>query len=130
VRRASIALVLLFAAACSNMQLFVGQECDTLYFGTQRQDGGVVSDAEWRQFLADVVTPRFPDGLTWWDGEGQWRDAKGSLEHERTHILQLVHTSDARLNGAVAEIIAEYKRRFAQESVLHVRSDVWLPSSR
>jgi hypothetical protein len=112
------------------MQLFVGQECDTLYFGTQRQDGGIVSDAEWRQFLADVVTPRFPDGLTWWDGEGQWRDVKGALEHERTHILQLVHPSDARLNGAVVEIIAEYKRRFAQESVLHVRSDVWLPSSR
>jgi hypothetical protein len=129
VRRASIALVVLLAAACANVQMYVGQECDTLYFGTQRQDAGVVSDGEWRQFLAEVVTPRFPDGLTWWHAEGQWRDTKGAIEHERTYVLQLVHSSDARVNGDVAAIVAEYKRRFAQESVLQVRSDVWLPSS-
>src|SRR5262245_53088135 len=33
-----------------------------LYFGTARPDGAV-SEAEFREFLDRVVTPRFPDGL-------------------------------------------------------------------
>jgi hypothetical protein len=37
---------------------------ETLYFGRSRPDGGTVSDEEWKIFLADIVTPRFPEGLT------------------------------------------------------------------
>ncbi len=33
---------------------------DVVYFGRNRPDGGVVSDAEWQGFLDEVVTPRFP----------------------------------------------------------------------
>src|SRR5262245_20410541 len=35
-----------------------------LYFGRSIPGGGQVSDNEWEKFLADVVTPRFPDGFT------------------------------------------------------------------
>ena len=128
-RRASIALVLLLAVACGHAQLYVGQESEMLFFGTQRQDSDVVSETEWRQFLANVITPRFPDKLTWWAAEGQWRNGKAETEHERTYILQVLHPANARVNGPLAEIISEYKRRFAQEAVLHVRSYVWMPSS-
>lgn len=34
----------------------------------------MVSDEDWRAFLAAEVTPRFPDGLTVIDAAGQWRD--------------------------------------------------------
>ncbi|CAN5901195.1 hypothetical protein BH20GEM1_BH20GEM1_01780 [soil metagenome] len=33
--------------------------------------GTMVAD---RLFLAEVVTPRFPEGLTVWRAEGQWLD--------------------------------------------------------
>ncbi|MEX2248301.1 MAG: DUF3574 domain-containing protein, partial [Parvibaculum sp.] len=45
----------------------------TLYFGLDRGDGGTVSERDWRRFLAEVVTPRFPGGLTVIDAYGQWR---------------------------------------------------------
>ena len=116
-RIAIVALV--FLSACT-LQTFVERPCDTLYFGTQKPGGGVVTDTEWQQFLADVVTPRFPDGFTTWDANGQWRDQKGVIEHERTHILQIV---DPRENK-IREIIEAYKKQFAQEAVLRLHSQV------
>lgn len=120
-RIAIVALV--FLSACANLQMFVVQPCDTLYFGTQKPDGGVVSDAEWQQFLADVVTPRFPDGFTTWEANGQWRDQKGVIEHERTHILQIVGPGETKIR----EIIDAYKKQFAQEAVLRLHSHVDTP---
>ena len=44
-----------------------------LFFGRSNAGGEVVSDETWAAFLADTVTPRFPDGFTVVDGAGQWR---------------------------------------------------------
>jgi hypothetical protein len=125
VRRAALIAVLVLASCTSlqNVQMFAIEECDTLYFGTQKPDGGVVTDAEWQQFLADVVTPRFPDGFTTWEANGQWRDRKGVIEHERTHILQIVTPSETKIR----EIVEAYKRQFAQESVLRLHTHVGVP---
>ncbi len=41
-----------------------------LLFGRSLHGGGEVTDDQWRAFLADSVTPRFPDGLTVLDGAG------------------------------------------------------------
>ena len=116
-RIAPVALLLL--VACSGLVLYERQECDTLYFGTAKPDKSMVTDAEWKQFLADEVTPRFP-GFTHWEAHGSWKD-----QPEETHILQIVHT--AGHEAAIAAIMDAYKKRFAQEAVLQVRSDVWLP---
>lgn len=97
---------------------------DTLYFGTGRPDGGLVSAAQWRQFLETVVTPRFPQGLTISEVSGQWRGADGAIVREDTHVLQLVHPDDAASDGLVAEIAQHYKTQFAQEAVLRVSSRV------
>ena len=35
-----------------------------LYFGRDKNDGTQVSDEEWSKFLDEIVTPKFPDGLT------------------------------------------------------------------
>lgn len=93
---------------------------DFLYFGTARP-GGVVSPQEWRAFLAEVVTPRFPDGLTAWPAAGQWRAADGRITREDAYVLNIVHPRDARSDEALRAIAAAYRSRFAQESVLHVR---------
>jgi len=110
-------LFILWAIACSSV-LYVREQCDTLYFGTARPDGTSVTDAEWRQFVREVIEPHVP-GFTQWAAQGEWKG-----KSEATHVVQIVHS--AREQPPIAQMIAEYKQRFAQESVLHVRSIVWL----
>ena len=94
---------------------------DVVYFGRNRPDGGVVTDDEWRRFLDEVVTPRFPSGLTVLSASGQWRGEKGTVEREQAQVLTLLHSGDEWSRRAVAEVAGEYKRRFAQEAVLRER---------
>ena len=89
----------------------------TLYFGLTRPKGAV-SELEWQIFLRDEVTKRFPDGLTVWEAEGQWRTPAGSIDHERTKVLLLVHPDSTQARQSVTEVIASYRRMFEQESVL------------
>ncbi len=95
---------------------------DMVYFGRNRPGGGTVSDAEWHRFLDEVVTPRFPAGLTVVDATGQWRGQRGVVEQERSEIVTVFHAGGDGARRAVAEVAAEYKRRFQQEAVLRERS--------
>jgi hypothetical protein len=95
---------------------------DVVYFGRNRPDGGVVSDAEWQAFLNEVVTLRFPAGLTVVDAVGQWKGESGVVEQERSEIVTLMHDGGPGARTAVAELAAEYKRRFRQEAVLRERT--------
>jgi hypothetical protein len=95
---------------------------DVLYFGRNRPAGGTVSDAEWQEFLDQVVTPRFPAGLTVVSAAGQWRGQNGALEREQAEVLTVFHGGDETARRAIAEVIAEYKRRFQQEAVLRDRT--------
>jgi hypothetical protein len=94
---------------------------DTLYFGRNIPGGGTVSDAQWRAFLDEAVTPRFPDGLTLATAIGQWRGASGRIETEATQVVTLLHPGDAASREKVAAIAREYKQRFMQEAVLRER---------
>jgi hypothetical protein len=105
-------IVFVLAIACS-ATFRVQQVSDTLYFGTEKPDHSVVTETEWQQFLRDVVSPRFP-GFTHWEAHGSWKN-----KPEETHVLVIVHPNGE--SAAVAQIIDEYKRRFAQEAVLQVR---------
>jgi hypothetical protein len=89
----------------------------TLYFGLSHPYGSV-SETQWRAFLREQVTPRFPDGLTVWEANGQWRRDDGKIAHERAKILLLVHEDSAAIRPALEAIIASYKQRFYQQSVL------------
>lgn len=128
-----LALVLgLALAACASVERtapdavsgLTAQVADRLYFGRNIPGGGSVSDQAWAGFLAEVVTPRFPAGLTVWPAQGQWRGLSGVIERESSFVLELIHPDDAATERAIREIAAEYKRRFSQEAVLRVRDRV------
>ena len=89
----------------------------TLYFGLARPKGAV-SELEWQLFLRDEVTARFPEGLTVWEAEGQWRRADGIVDHERSKVLLLVHPDNTAARTAVRGLIERYRRTFDQRSVL------------
>ena len=92
-----------------------------LYFGLSRPGGGQVSGDEWDVFLEREITPRFPDGLTVLDANGQWRDKSGTIIREKTKLLILLHEQSPDRERAIDEIVRLYKERFQQESVLRVR---------
>jgi hypothetical protein len=94
---------------------------DILYFGRNTPGGAELSDSAWQQYVDEVLTPRFPAGLTIWDAAGQWRGASGKVERERSKVLTLLHAADERSDRLVAEAVGEYKRRFTQEAVLRER---------
>jgi hypothetical protein len=126
--RTTAAVLVLLTLSCAGLAVYEQQQMDTLYFGTQKPDGSAaVTDAEWQQFLAEEITARFPSGLTTWEASGQWRDEHNVIERERTHIVQVVHPRSGDVEGRIAAIVAAYKKRFAQEAVFRVRSDVWMP---
>ena len=89
----------------------------TLYFGTARPKG-TVSELEWQIFLRDEVTTRFPEGLTVWDAQGQWRAAGGAVDQERSKVLLLVHGDSAAARANILAVIAKYRQAFDQQSVL------------
>ena len=108
---------------CSPAEIEAGCAIATqLFFGLSRPDGGVVSEADWREFLADTVTPRFPAGFTILAAEGQWR-AEGSptIMRESSRILLVVHPPGVD-DAAIAGLIDAYKTRFRQDSVLRLDS--------
>jgi hypothetical protein len=94
---------------------------EQLYFGTDTPSGHVTPEA-WAQFLSEIVTPHFPEGLSVWQASGQWRSASGDVIREPSYVLSLVHSDDAAPSMAVQEIISSYKTRFQQEAVLRVKS--------
>jgi Protein of unknown function (DUF3574) len=43
-----------------------------LFFGRNISGGGEVSDEQFQAFVNNVITPRFPSGLTTFDASGQF----------------------------------------------------------
>lgn len=97
---------------------------DRLYMGRSMMGGGTVTDEQWKQFLDEVVTPRFPDGLTVYRADGQWRESSGTVTSEQSFVLEIMHAGGAAATRSIEEIAVEYKRRFSQEAVLHTRSTI------
>jgi hypothetical protein len=117
-RRAALAGLVALSACAAPAPAFVQS---TLYLGRSIPGGGEVSDAALARFVAEEVTPRFPEGFTLIDGAGAWRDrTSGATIRERTVILIVLHPPSRR--AAVEEIAAAYARRFGQQSVLRVES--------
>jgi len=89
-----------------------------LLFGRNIDGQAGVTEKAWARFLADEITPRFPDGLTVYDAAGQYRESPAAkIVRERSKIVMiLVEAGDAAMQR-IDEIVAAYKKRFRQKSV-------------
>jgi len=121
-------LVLLLAlAGCATLSPRDGlrdAHLERLYFGRNIGDTAVVSDSAWTRFVHEVVTPAFPEGSTVWDAAGQWRSPDGAVVRERSFVVELLHLVTPDVERRVQSVMAEYKRRFAQQSVLRMVTNV------
>lgn len=90
-----------------------------LFFGRNVGASRTVSEADFRKFMEEEVTPRFPDGLTVMDGGGEWRGAENQLIREASKVVLIVLPK--RGAGDRIDAVREaYKTRFKQDSVLLV----------
>lgn len=96
-----------------------------LYFGLTQRGGERIDDAQWRDFLASEVTPRFPEGLTVLDARGQWRDRDGgAIIRQPSRVLVVLRADTREAAAALADVRTAYRERFAQQSVLLVSAPV------
>lgn len=89
-----------------------------LFFGRSIDGRAQVTDAEFRDFMDNELTPRFPDGLTVLDGGGQWRGEENRLIREAAKVVMIVLPRGLDAAPRIEAVRAAYKSRFAQESVL------------
>ncbi|MBK6294872.1 MAG: DUF3574 domain-containing protein [Rhodoferax sp.] len=87
---------------------------------SERRPGGVVTAAQWSDFLG-TVDPKISEGLSVWPTSGQWRSATGAITREASRVLNLVHPETEAADSAVRAIVTAYKSQFQQEAVLRVR---------
>ncbi|MGE0151004.1 MAG: DUF3574 domain-containing protein [Reyranellaceae bacterium] len=96
-----------------------------VFFGLRLPDGKVVSEEEWGRFLAEVVAPRFPDGLTVIDGAGRSANAGAGAAVNPTKILVLVHPNAGDAQDKLAQVKDEYRKRFNPNAgVFHIDAPV------
>jgi hypothetical protein len=120
---AALALLAALAGCAGAPPCPPGLDAATLasaYFGRTRAGVEVVTDAEWLRFMDAHVTPAFPDGLTVLDAAGQWRGRGGMIARQRSKLLvvALPGAGPAQAMARLAPVIAAYRARFEQESVM------------
>ncbi|MCQ4165064.1 DUF3574 domain-containing protein [Tahibacter harae] len=125
-RPAALAFAALSLTACAtapHLSCAPAQQAliaDELFFGTAMPQGQVTPE-QWQAFLSEEVTPRFPQGLSVVSAAGQWRGNDGSLVHESSYVLTLVHPDDAASEASILAIAQAYKTRFRQEAVMRLK---------
>ncbi|MEA2934368.1 MAG: hypothetical protein QOD74_1014 [Variibacter sp.] len=88
-----------------------------LFFGRNLKVGGSIGESAWASFLAQEVTPRFPQGLTVVDAAGQWRNAASRVIRERSKVLLVVAPDESDTRTRLQAVRDAYARRFRQQSV-------------
>lgn len=89
-----------------------------LFFGRDIEGRGPVTNNEWTDFAATVLTRQFPDGFTVSDGEGQWRDPQSkTVIHEPSKIVTVVTPQSYALARKLTDVMGAYRTRFHQQSV-------------
>ncbi len=87
-----------------------------LLLGMRKRNGRIIPQAAWQRFLDTKITPRFPAGLTVFDGHGQWRRPDGRLLREPSRIVLIVASDEPQTVAALEAIRTEYMADFAQDS--------------
>ncbi|WP_437319558.1 DUF3574 domain-containing protein [Sorangium sp. So ce385] len=95
-----------------------------LFFGMDRFDEPDVTQEQWQEFVDTVVTPRFRDGLTQFDVDGQYLATTEELIREDSRLILLLHDGGQAASDSIEAIREEYKARFDQESVLRIDEPV------
>ena len=89
-----------------------------LFFGLSVKGRGPVTRSEWTAFVRHTVAPRFPDGFTVYEAEGQWLDpASHSVVRENSKVMIIATEDTAEVRTKITEVSDLYRKTFHQQSV-------------
>jgi len=98
----------------------ISQQTAQLYFGGMFGPASKISETQFRKYVEEELTPRFPDGLTVLDGGRQWRGEENKAIREAAKVVLIVlpktHAAQSRINAARSA----YWSRFHQDAVVEV----------
>jgi hypothetical protein len=118
------AVVVLAMGGCARLKhdtCPVGQErlrTAQLFFGRSTGDQPRVTEADFRRYVDEELTPRFPDGLTILDGGGQWKGEENKLIREASKVVLIVLAKTGDQQPRLDAARDAYKTRFKQEAVM------------
>eukprot|EP00008_Paramoeba_atlantica_P009354 CAMPEP_0201488386 /NCGR_PEP_ID=MMETSP0151_2-20130828/17930_1 /ASSEMBLY_ACC=CAM_ASM_000257 /TAXON_ID=200890 /ORGANISM="Paramoeba atlantica, Strain 621/1 / CCAP 1560/9" /LENGTH=211 /DNA_ID=CAMNT_0047873661 /DNA_START=136 /DNA_END=767 /DNA_ORIENTATION=- len=96
-----------------------------LYFGlsyvnSTTGDTEEVTIEEFNQFVSDVVTPLYPDGLTLLPGKGQWQSLDSGQIIQESSMVMIIYHPDTKSNQEnIQVVVTAYMDQFYQEAVLY-----------
>ena len=89
-----------------------------LMFGRNIGDHLGVGEQEWSDFVEAEIAPRFPEGLSVLDAQGQWEDTdKKTVVREPSKDVRLIVPAGTEATPKIDAIVNAYKQRFQQQSV-------------
>lgn len=92
-----------------------------LYFGLSQNNGNIIADSSWNNFVQQEVTKVFSGGFTIILSEGKWVDELHRQIHsEPSRIISSVSTMTPALSFQIDSLRKKYKSMFQQESVLRI----------
>ena len=120
IARLTLALAALCSAASVQAACARGESeqlTAELFLGASNK-AGLITEAEFTDFLDREVTSRFPEGLTVLDAQGRWMNKAGRVTREPSKLLILVLPGREDDRAKVSAIAKAYNARFDQQSVL------------
>jgi hypothetical protein len=93
-----------------------------IYCGLDRLAGGTVTQAEFADFLNQVVTPAFPAGLTVLDAYGQMQKSDKAIVKQTTKVLLVVHQKTKANSDAIQKVISSYRSIYGNPQVMYLQS--------
>lgn len=83
-----------------------------------------VSEAAFRRFVADELTPRFPQGLTVLDGGPQWRGKANQALHDAAKVALIALPGDRDPSSQLEAVRGAYHSRFQLDSTVKIGDPV------
>ena len=95
-------------------RLFFGRSTDN----PQGDTVVTVNDEAWEQFVKHEITPRFPDGLTIFDAQGQFKTPSGTILKEYTKVVMILVPPGGDSMNRIDEIMHAYGQKFQRKFFL------------
>ncbi|MFT3787598.1 MAG: DUF3574 domain-containing protein [Tepidisphaeraceae bacterium] len=94
-----------------------------LFLGLGLNEGGTITDAAFQKFVDAEVAPRFPDGFTILDAQGEWREGSKAYR-EPSRVLIVLHDGSPDASAKLEAIRTAYKAQFRQSAVLRIDDSI------
>ena len=89
-----------------------------LFFGRNITGRPPLTDPEWAEFAARIVTAHLPDGFTELDAEGQWMNPlTHHISRDPTKVIIVAVPDTPATAAAIVAVKDAYRAQFHQQSV-------------